>query len=158
MVLCGAGCGFVFDLFRVSRRLFTLSAFVIFISDLAFYIISAAVFFYFTLTFNSGEQRLFEFLGLCLGIIIYFLTLSYAVRKIIIAFIRLVVIVCTFLFKIIKLPVIFVYKPLKILHRKNKTFLKKITAFTSQKIRRSMKNIKIIKKITEKSKKTLETI
>jgi len=156
MVLCGGICGVIFDLFRIIRKLFTPGAFIVFIFDIAFYALSAAGFFCFALLFNSGELRAFEFIGLAIGLTLYFLTLSYIIRKIILAFIRLLALVFRFLYRLTIPPIIFMYKPVRILAAKNKTFLKKLIIYISGKAEKSVKNLRMIKKITKKSKKALE--
>ena len=153
MILSGLAIGAVFDIFRVSRKIFTQTTAVIFICDLIFFLIAAVGVFYFTLLANDGELRWYEFMGTAVGGIIYFLLLSKIFMKILMAIVRLIAIIIRSLYKIITPPIIFLYKPLKIAGRKNKEFARKMKRFTALKTEKAAKSIKLIKKITKKSKK-----
>ncbi len=80
-ILNGIIVGLLFDIFRIIRKTFKTSDFVTYIEDSIFWIMSGVFTLYFIFTFNSGEIRLYIFLGILLGIVLYILLISkYFVR------------------------------------------------------------------------------
>ena len=112
-VIVGLFIGFVFDLFRALRKSIKTSNIVTYIEDIIFWIIVGFVVIGTNLKFNYGELRLYIFLGILLGAVVYFLILSKNVVK----FSKLKVI----LFKIFGKPIKFVIINLrKLPAKKNK--------------------------------------
>lgn len=68
--------GMFLDLFRVLRKCFKTPDTLTFIEDIIFLIISGTTIVLGVVKFNNGEIRLFLFLGICLGLLLYFLTIS----------------------------------------------------------------------------------
>lgn len=83
--VCGQCIGLVFDVFRAIRKAFVPGRRMLAVQDTAF---CAVVFFMFSLTVNrvnSGDLRWFVFAGVILGVVLYFLTESRFVLKVLTA-------------------------------------------------------------------------
>ncbi|MCX7714972.1 MAG: septum formation initiator family protein [Clostridia bacterium] len=109
MVLLGAASGLLFDLFRVLRRLVSLRAGAVAITDFIFWIMTAILIFGGIVYINSGQLRWYEFIGLFIGILMYFLILSEKVIWVLIKVIEFL----SYIFKIILTPLCFLYKILR---------------------------------------------
>ncbi len=102
--------GLLFDFFRILRKSFKTKDFITYIEDIIFWILTGFIILYSTFTFNNGEIRLFLFVGIILGILLYMLFISSYVIKInvsIITFIKKLVIK---IFNIVIIPFKFIYK------------------------------------------------
>lgn len=96
--LTGVVIGILFDFFRILRRSIKTSNIVTYIQDILFWILTGIIILYSVWYFNNGELRIFVFLGLIIGILIYMTTLSSIIIKI---FTKLLV----FLINILKVPI-----------------------------------------------------
>ena len=137
--------GLLFDLFRISRKVFKTSDFVTYIEDILFWILSGIIVLYSIFIFNNGELRLFMFLGILLGTIIYMLLLSSFIIKINIKIIN-------FIKKILEI----IFIPFKLIYKTIIKFLLKPSMFIIINIRKNItkfatKTYKILK-ITKKEK------
>lgn len=83
-ILCGAAVAVVFDLFRISRRLVRTSVWLTALEDVFFCILMAAMVFFVGLMCNDGEFRWYMLAGTLLGALMYFKTLSRAVRGVLV--------------------------------------------------------------------------
>ncbi|MCI9016084.1 MAG: spore cortex biosynthesis protein YabQ [Clostridia bacterium] len=72
----GALIGFLFDVFRILRKSFKTCDTITYIQDIIFWITSGILTLYFIFIFSNGEIRLYMFIGIILGSIIYLLTIS----------------------------------------------------------------------------------
>ncbi|MCL2702704.1 MAG: spore cortex biosynthesis protein YabQ [Defluviitaleaceae bacterium] len=75
-VVIGLGAGLFYDLFRILRLYIKHRAIVIHAEDLIYWLAVAAVTFYIFLNRHYGEIRGFCFVGVGLGMVIYFTVLS----------------------------------------------------------------------------------
>ena len=75
-ILVGITIGIIFDFFRALRKNVRNTIKITYIQDLIFWIISGIIVIYSIYFFNSGEIRLYIFLGITTGLIIYILVLS----------------------------------------------------------------------------------
>ena len=75
-VLNGFIIGILFDIFRILRKSFKTPDVITYMQDIAFWILSGLIILYSIFKFNSGELRLFIFIGVLLGIWAYILVLS----------------------------------------------------------------------------------
>ena len=130
--------GFVFDFFRILRKSFKHSDYLIYIQDIIFWLLTGAIFLYSTFVFNDGEFRLFMIFAALIGFFLYIFTVS----KI---FINVNVNIILFLKKIlIKIIKIF-FIPLKhLILFVRKMFLKPVT-FLVINMKRTLKSIKMSK-------------
>lgn len=120
--LTGFIIGALFDVFRILRKSFKTSDFITYLEDILFWVLTGFLIIYNIWYFNDGEIRLFMFLGLIMGILIYLLLLS-----------KFFIILMTFIIDIIK-------KMLKILQVPFKPIIK----FCKKIIYNISKNVKMI--------------
>lgn len=111
--LCGVIIGLIFDIFRIARRIVRTGDAAALIQDIVYWIIAAAVFFLAMQHVSSGELRLFQFVALFFGMLIYFLTVSPFVIRVSVAIIGFLAKALAFVIKIIMTPVVFVFKIIK---------------------------------------------
>ena len=75
-VLIGLAISFLFDFFRILRRVYKTPDFVTIIEDIAFWIISGIILLSGIFILNEGKIRAFLFIGLFAGIVLYIITIS----------------------------------------------------------------------------------
>lgn len=113
MVLAGLGCGFLFDLTRVWRKLLRPGKVSTGASDLIFWLLISAGLFFTVFTVNNGELRWFELLGLMFGCIIYFLAFSRICMTVFGAVAKFLAKILLTIFKIVLTPIVFLYRMVK---------------------------------------------
>lgn len=74
--IIGIIIGILLDFFRVIRKVFKTPDTITFIEDIIYIILSGTIIILGIIKLNSGEIRLFIFLGIFFGILIYLLTIS----------------------------------------------------------------------------------
>lgn len=139
-VINGIGIGILFDIFRVLRRSFHTLDMITYIEDILFWILAGCLTLFTIFTFNNGEIRLYIFLGILLGVVIYLLTISKYFIKLNTFLITILKKWITGLIHIICYPFILIIKGLR------KLLLKPISFITI-----NLK--KILRKMTKPSKK-----
>jgi len=90
-VLMGAAFGLLFDAFRIIRIAIPVADVIIAAQDILFFSICAVAAFFYLLGHADGRVRFFLLVGILLGAVIYFCTLSIpimGVSRVIIAFVR----------------------------------------------------------------------
>ena len=80
-VVVGVFIGFIFDLFRALRKSIKTSNIITYIQDVIFWIIVGFIVISTVLKFNYGELRLYIFIGIISGAIVYFFAFSKKVVK-----------------------------------------------------------------------------
>ena len=80
--LTGVIIGVLFDFFRILRRTIKTSNIITYIEDVLFWILTGLLILYNIWYFNDGEIRIFMFLGIIMGVLIYMSTLSNILIKI----------------------------------------------------------------------------
>ncbi len=143
-IINGLLIGILFDIFRVLRKSFKTSDFITYMQDMLFWTIAGFLIIFSIYKFNSGEIRIFIFVGLLLGIIFYLLTISKY-------FITINVKIITFISRIIEK--IFIYPIRFILKVINKLITRPITSFFYKICQNSNKKMKKIVKNKNKFKK-----
>ena len=96
--LTGVVIGILFDLFRILRITIKTPNIITYIEDVLFWILTGVLVLYNIWFFNNGEIRLFMFLGIILGVLIYMCTLSNILIKIFSNILK-------FIINILKVPV-----------------------------------------------------
>ena len=124
--LTGVVIGILFDLFRILRRTIKTSNIITYIEDVLFWILTGLLILYNIWFFNNGEIRIFMFLGVILGVLIYMSTLSNIIIKVFTKILQTII-------KVLELP----FKTLKNIFKKIITLI--LPIFT-----------KITKKLTNK--------
>lgn len=81
-ILIGIIISFLFDFFRILRRVYQTPDFITIIQDIAFWIISGIILLSGIFILNEGKIRAYLFIGILAGILFYIITLSGVVIKI----------------------------------------------------------------------------
>lgn len=110
MAVCGAALSALFDVRRGIQKAVILPDLVVIIADLLFWIIAAAAVALCIWIFNSGIIRIYEFIGLVLGSVIYFLVFSPVILRLITSIVKNILKIIAFIFKILLTPIRFLYK------------------------------------------------
>lgn len=149
-VLFGAFLGLFYDFFRILRIAVRTLPIIVFFQDVIFWFLSGLSTFIFIFTVNSGELRLFLFLGILTGSAAYYFTLGMLVMafaKTIISFIKYI---AGMIFTVILLP-------FSLLNRIFTPFLKKIgkkvKVFFIYPFKYLFKKVKIVYNTTIKRKR-----
>jgi spore cortex biosynthesis protein YabQ len=87
--------GFIYDIFKVTRRVFRLKKTFSNIADIIFWLFGTITMLYFMYISNYVEIRFYSFLGFAIGIILYYVLLSNFI-------IRALIGVCEFAIKFLK--------------------------------------------------------
>ncbi len=142
----GALMAFIFDIFRILRRVFKHPNFLTYIEDALFWLVVSFLMFYHLLVKSYGEIRFFSILGSFLGALIYFLAVSNFVltfsvtvinffKKVLAIAIKIILFPIKIVLKALSYPLGFVYRifrpifaavvlRLKKLLQKSKTYVK----------------------------------
>lgn len=136
--------GILFDIFRILRRSFKTKDIVTYIEDIIFWILTGLLILYSIFTFSNGELRLYMFIGIFIGCILYMLLLSKY-------FININVKIVLFIKKVLTKILLVLIIPFKIIFK----FLRKIlfkpihfvTINTKKILIHKLKNIKKLSKL-----------
>lgn len=82
-ILSGYVIGILFDLFRITRKLFKLPNFVTYIEDVLFWILTGIILIFVIYNINGGAVRFYHIIGLLFGVFFYFISISRLIFKII---------------------------------------------------------------------------
>lgn len=113
MFIVGCCGGFLFDIFKMLRMLEFGKAWI-FATDFIFWISATGMFIFSVMYFNDGQMRWYEFVGIFLGICLYFLLLSKYVIKFFVSISKIIYKIFEFILKILLTPLRFLYKILSI--------------------------------------------
>lgn len=102
--------GTIYDFFRITRIAIKTCAVVIFIEDLLFFIVVTIGSFVFIVLENDGMLRGFLIIGILLGLILYFTTLSIVVTNAATAIIKVVKWILRFVYKLTLKPILWVFQ------------------------------------------------
>jgi len=105
----GAALGLLYDMFRIIRIAFMPGKVILIYEDIIYMIISAISTFAFIFNINSGSLRLFIFIGVILGFIVYYFTLGTLVFKSAKVIIDILKKILTFIFRVVSLPFVKIY-------------------------------------------------
>ena len=96
--------GFLFDFFRILRTAVKTPDVITYIEDILFWILTGLLILYSIFTYNNGEIRLFMFLAIVLGILLYVIILSKFVIKLNLIIIDFIKKIFSLIFKFIRIP------------------------------------------------------
>jgi spore cortex biosynthesis protein YabQ len=113
-VALGFALGFIFDIFRIVRIAVSHKTWMVQAEDLLYWTLVILLMFYFMLSANYGEIRLFAIVGAAIGALLYFYSLSIIIMKVATAIINFVKKVLFAIARIILTPVRFIMRKLKI--------------------------------------------
>jgi len=100
----------IFDIFRVFRKSFKTPDYITYLEDIFFWIIAGFILLYSIFKFNNGSLRLYVFLGIAIGGIIYISTISKYFIKINTAIIILLKKLVINILNIITFPLKIIFK------------------------------------------------
>ena len=112
-IINGLLIGLLFDFFRILRKATRTSDFITYIEDALFWILTGIIILYSIFIYNNGEIRLFMFLAIILGILIYLIFISKMILSISLGIIDVVKKILSTIFNIIKIPFHFFMKMIK---------------------------------------------
>lgn len=116
--------GILFDIFRILRRSFKTADIITYIQDILFWILTGLILLYSIFTFSNGEIRLYMFLGVFIGCLLYMLIFSKY-------FIKINVKIIATIKKIVGKILLIVLYPIKIvIYFLKKIFFKPINIIT----------------------------
>lgn len=141
-ILNGFIIGLLFDCFRILRISFKTPDFITYVEDALLGILSGILILFSIFKFNNGELRLYPFIGLILGMLLYLLAFS----KI---FIHINVYIIKVLKKVVNILIII---PLKFIYQLFKKIFFKPIIFICFNLRKIFRKINL-KKIKNKEKK-----
>ncbi len=125
----GLAIGLVYDLFRVVRARAKATGLFADLQDIIFWLITTGIVFTVIFVTNNGRIRWFEFMGVILGLVLYFFTISWIICRVLNWFLSILVKFFLICFKIILTPVVFLYKiiskPIRCIHRLIRKALRK---------------------------------
>lgn len=153
--LTGGIIGLLFDFFRILRKTIKTSDFITYLQDIIFWILSSIIIMYNIFTFNNGEIRLYLFLAILLGSLIYLLLVSKIIIKINLTCIKFFENILRKVILILKIPFSILFKPIKFIIVNTKhilsIFINKIEKILKKSIKsqKMLKNRRINKKYVE---------
>jgi spore cortex biosynthesis protein YabQ len=149
-VCAGAAIGVIYDFFRIFRKTTPHKNAFVQIEDLIFWLAATLLMFYFMLHASFGEIRFFVIIGVSVGMLLYFATLSKLVIKIFVAVVNFMKQVVAAAFKIILLPVTLIIKlltpPIKKCSYASRKHLHALRIYGKMKLRKTARHFHIIRK------------
>ena len=121
--LTGVIIGILFDFFRILRKTIKTPNIITYIEDVIFWILTGILILYNIWYFNDGEIRIYMFLGIILGVLIYMSILS---KMIILIFSKIL----QTIIKILEIP----FKTIKLIFTKITTLIVQIIRNFTKKI------------------------
>ena len=100
--LTGVTIGILFDFFRILRKTIKTPNIITYIEDILFWILTGLLVLYNIWHFNDGEIRIFMFLGIILGALIYISILSKMVILVFTKILQTIIKILEIPFKLIK--------------------------------------------------------
>lgn len=146
-IICGMGIGVFYDILRILRRVVAHSNWMINVEDAFFWLISSVFLFVILFNQNNGIIRGYVILGVVLGMITYFLLISYFFVKIISDSINSVL---SAIWKIIKFMLKPFIKTIKLLLKPIKWVYRLIRKWVRSNGKRLKKWMKTVKMLTKK--------
>lgn len=133
---------FIFDIFRIFRKSFKTPDLITYIEDICFWLITCILLAYSIYTFNNGEIRVYMFIGVLIGAILYILTISKYIIKVSVKIIK-------FLKQIFNTFIHYISFPVKILLKLLRKVIFKPVCFIFINFRKNL--YKILQKNVNKS-------
>ncbi len=152
VILAGTLIGATYDALRIFRKMIPHSMLLIQLEDALYWLGTAFFLFFMLLQQNYGEIRFFVIIGVFLGMLCYFLTLSPFINKISDKIVAVIHKILLTLFTIILTPFRLIYlllrKPVKktntFFHKKMKKVLQFCKGYVKIKKRNFCRNVKIL--------------
>ena len=147
-IAAGAVIGLIYDLFRVLRKTIPHANLAVQIEDAVFWLGCSVLMFSFMLHRNYGEVRFFAILGMALGAVIYFHTISKIVMRVLLTLAvlmqRTMIIALRILFTPVRLTVKLLTPPSKWACRKLKRVAQRARSKLRGMLRNARRNMRIM--------------
>ncbi len=124
-IVLGLIVSFIFDIFRILRKKFNTNNIITYIEDVLFWIISGFLIISAVFKFNNGELRLYLFLGILIGIVMYMLLFTKFINLIFLKILTPVQIIIDFFLSLFKKNYNFINKTIKKCKNKSKKTIQK---------------------------------
>jgi len=151
-VLVGAAIGLLYDAFRIFRRTAPHRSLAVQLEDLLFWLAATGLTFYYMLHRNSGEIRPFVLLGVAIGLVLYFATISRLVLTVFVAVVEYVKKVVAAVIGILLIPLRFAANllkpPVTFALQSTRKQANKVKRYSRNKMRRAVRNWGIMRKKT----------
>ena len=148
--IIGVIVSIIFDVFRILRKTFRTPDIITYIEDIIFWIATGLIILFSIFLFNNGELRLYIFIGIIIGIVLYMLFISKY-------FIKFNVFIINLIKNIIAKILHIILKPIKHIYFLLKKFLFKPISFVFinfrkifTKMNNKLKKIKLLNKKLDK--------
>jgi spore cortex biosynthesis protein YabQ len=149
----GVVIGLLFDLYYSIRKIIKPSRVIVHIGDLLIWVVITILVFIILLLTNWADVRFYVFIGIALGLLIYYLVFSNHVKKIYDTLLKLILRLLNMLQFILLFPFRILRKLLLNIFGLISTFIKKITRPIRNLINKPVNSLKIkIKKLINKGK------
>ncbi|MDR1391699.1 MAG: spore cortex biosynthesis protein YabQ [Clostridiales bacterium] len=112
-IFAGFILAFIYDVFRIYRKLIKTNDFFVTIQDISFFLVSALIIFFVAYKLNSSRMRMFEFFAILLGMIFYKIIFKDFILIISVKFINILIKISLWFWKKLTYPVVFLWKILK---------------------------------------------
>lgn len=103
-IINGIIIGLLFDSFRILRKAIKTSDFITYIEDALFWILTGLIILYSIFVYNNGEIRLFMFVAILIGLLLYILFVSKFILKISLSIINIIKKIFITIFHIVEIP------------------------------------------------------
>lgn len=155
-IINGFGIGLLFDFFRILRKTIKTADFITYIEDILFWILTGFIILYSVFKYNDGEIRIFMFLAIIIGILLYLTLISKYLLIISTTIINLIKNILIKMFKIIKIPFTILIRTIKKIFLNPISFIIiKMKKYTSKKIKNFyniLKKMKMSNKFVKNTK------
>ena len=151
-MISGLIIGTLFDLFRILRKSFKTPDIVTYMEDILFWVLTGIFLLYIIFHFSLGQIRMYMFISLGIGLILYFLTISRYFISLNVKIISFIKNVMTKILSIIIFPFKIIFKLVKKIIFKPITF---ITVNISKNIMKFLENFVKKFNIFNKNKKNV---
>jgi len=104
-IIVGAAIGLLYDMFRIFRKTAPHAGIAVQLEDLLFWVVATVLTFYYMLHRNYGEIRPFVMLGVVIGVVLYFITISRFIVRACVAVVNYIIKVVVAAIRIILVPI-----------------------------------------------------
>jgi len=112
-IINGLLIGILFDIFRILRKSFKTSDLITYIQDILFWILTGIILLYSIFVFNNGNVRIYIFIAIGCGVLIYMLLFSKLIINVCVNTISIIKNILRKLKDIIFYPINLIYKAIK---------------------------------------------
>ncbi len=155
-IISGFVIGLLFDFFRILRKTIKTADFVTYVEDILFWILTGFIILYSVFKYNNGEIRIFMFLAIIIGMLLYLTLISKYLLIISTTIINFIKNIFIKIFEIIKIPFTILIKTIRKIFLNPISFIIiKIKKYISKKIKNFyniLKKMKMSNKFVKNTK------